>query len=193
MGVRTVQTMVVTGMILVMSGCQRDTRRADHPQSLQRLVRETSVTADPQPDSTPTTGHDPKADIARLIPDPARVREAYAFLTRTSLVESHLVGLGAVESVGFIAFTTIMRSDEARTLLESLLEEAQPAGRAYALCGLYHLNREGSRDRIATYAEDDTPVQILFGCIGGNKTLGTFIRYDMPTLNAQLTGVLDDR
>jgi len=42
-----------------------------------------------------------------------------------------------------VALETILASDDAKNILISLVDSAQPTGQLYALCGLYHINDSG--------------------------------------------------
>ena len=114
--------------------------------------RESAVTPPAeQPTGRPTLSH--------------RAAAAYEALRAESLFASAAVGVGAMPSHQGRYLRTLLAEPDASVIFEQLWRDAGPAGRLYALIGLYLTAPEVYKRLAPAAATDQAPIATMFGCI----------------------------
>ena len=102
---------------------------------------------------------------------PAEYRASYDLLREAPEFANDGVGVAGGTPTETSAFKEIFESEHAKELFIKLESEATAAGRLYALCALYKLDKALFDSLIVKYALDDEPVVYRAGCIGVHTTI----------------------
>jgi len=99
------------------------------------------------------------------------------------------VGVAGVVTESDIACRTLMRAQSPGPLFLRILEEGTPAGKMYALCGLYYKSPETFQQVAGKYRKSQESFEYAAGCMIMKAT----IQSEMPNLEAnRFDGLLKD-
>lgn len=146
---------------------------------------------------------DPAADQAmrRACPSFASLspagQDAFRELFRADTFAGGKVGYGGETPSEALALRVLLEEQGHATALQDLLEHASPAGRLYALSGLYVADPEAFSKAVAALQPSGigrallprTKVHTLFGCIGGTAYFDDLVKdLQSGTLARDITG-----
>ena len=95
--------------------------------------------------------------------------------------ESVHVGIGGWLSTNVVAFRVILSHRRAAELFPELYATATPAGKLYALCGLYFTDPAAFAREVPRMAADRSPVTTFNGCIrNSGDVVGDVVRAPFP-------------
>jgi hypothetical protein len=106
----------------------------------------------------------------------AREAIAFEYLSHTDRFDMPTVGFLAVPSNGYTAFRILRRHPRADIVFDKLADVAHPAGRLYALCGLYRANRARFDVLAAGDAYRVTEVKTMSGCVMQTESYDEIVR-----------------
>lgn len=109
-------------------------------------------------------------------PTKAETRVALENLKKADVFAGAAVGIAGVESSGVRDFRIVMRDTDAPALFAQLARDGTPAGRLYALAGLYLKDRPAFDKVASTAVSSDTKVNTMFGCMAGNEPAGGLLK-----------------
>lgn len=107
-------------------------------------------------------------------------RDAYAILKEAPMFCSTMVGAGGATPKEVDAFRTLLRHPMGDAAFKSLISEAKPAGKLYALCGLWFTDPAGFKTEAEKLKQRNTEVETLIGCIGMHKRMADVIESKEP-------------
>ena len=107
---------------------------------------------------------------------------AFEILLKTSGFSSGGTGAsGSTIKPQIHAFKTIARQPDAAIAFNDLLRRARPAGKAYALCGLYEVDRKAFEQISPGYSRSTATLTEWSGCTGRTIALGEMVRDSTAT------------
>lgn len=118
-------------------------------------------------------------DENRKIVEIVDLEKAYTTLCKATSYSIGPVGPGAlpdgVISVGDYAFALLYKSDNALEYFKKMEEEGTNAGKLYALCGLYLLDKPYYDMVVEKYRDSEEVIATMSGCIGSHRKMGEII------------------
>ena len=108
-------------------------------------------------------------------PQPSRATALRALLT-TNTFAGASVGPSPKTSYQAWAFRALLKQPDAKEAFGELLKRGKLAGRLYALCGLYLLDRPAYDQAARAYAKGQEELGTAFGCFIGPMKLDQLIR-----------------
>lgn len=106
---------------------------------------------------------------------------AFEILLRTSSFSATGVGATGEEIMPQVyAFKTIAQRPDASVAFQDLLNRAQPAGKAYALCGLYLVDRPTFDRVVPAQRTSEATLSLCSGCTGQTVRLGEVVQSVSP-------------
>jgi hypothetical protein len=102
-------------------------------------------------------------------------RAAYHRLVRTDVFEDEKVGYGGELSDNVADFRVLFADPKAGDAFAALAGEAGPAGRLYALAGLWHTDRAAFTRLARAMARSKARVAVRFGCLGFEQPIAALI------------------
>lgn len=105
-------------------------------------------------------------------------RAAYYALERAERFETGNVGFAGTPSTYIASLRTIMREPLAGDILEYLFEQATPAGKLYALSGLYSTEPLYFGRAVEMLKTSGETVQVLNGCLMSSEPVAKIIESD---------------
>jgi len=112
------------------------------------------------------------------VPKDELVRKAYEILLDADRFESAHIGVAGADSAYFIAFRVLIRSSEGKPAFHALLRRATPAGKVYALSGIYFADPDAFEAEARRLALSKDEVATMNGCTGGRETVGAMVFSD---------------
>lgn len=121
----------------------------------------------------------------------ADAARAYRILLEARTFDSTRVGVAGALSPHVAAFRVLVRDPGARSAFVAMLRDGSPAGRLYALSGIYFAAPEAFDEAVRWLARSDSEVVTVSGCILGRRTLGSVVR-DPRGIRMRAGSTLDD-
>lgn len=110
---------------------------------------------------------------AGLAPEAER---AFRILLEARTFDSVRVGVSGALSPHVAAFRVLVRDAAARPAFVAMLRDGSPAGRLYALAGIYFAAPEAFDEAVRWLERSDSEVMTVSGCILGRRTIGSVVR-----------------
>ncbi len=119
-------------------------------------------------------------DATFIVPADLTRETALKLLLSTHTFADDAIGDGGDLSGQVAAYRIILKQPDAIAVFNHLLRKAQPAGKLYALCGLYLLDRPAFDRAVQPFRGDAGEVRIQFGCSGGRETVRSIVESEAP-------------
>ena len=101
--------------------------------------------------------------------------QAVKVLSTTDEFADAYVGFVGGPSAQACAFRTVLDQPDADRLFKQILTRARPAGRLYALCGLYFTDHERFLKEIPSYRKSADSVATFSGCLMGRAPIASLV------------------
>lgn len=105
-------------------------------------------------------------------------RTAFESLREARIFETGSVGFRGGMSPQIESLGIIMKESEKVAALNAILENGAPAGKLYALSGLYYADKASYERGLANLRGSETMVQMLNGCLMFDLPMGKIIEAD---------------
>lgn len=140
----------------------------------------------------PTNEEDDSSEIGDPKNPPTR-EAAVSLLLGTNTFAGHMIRDGGDISAQVVAFQVILRDPDAAAAFRWLLQNANTAGRLYALCGLRMTDRTTFDQVVGSYRTDKSEVRAMFGCIGAPMQVKDIVEIEGKfTVNLKPNQTLED-
>ena len=108
----------------------------------------------------------------------AEGRAAVRALIKAERFETGYVGFAGTPSSYIENFKTILSEPDAAELFEYVFDEATPAGKLYAVSGLYLTDKDAFRGAAEKMKKSGATVQVLNGCLMSDELVAKIVESD---------------